>query len=276
MQASNVKQDSSCFSQQQRQQHTVDVDHTIQIRNNSNNMNLDLERSFSLGKIKSYITHIIITSNLPFAYSFMLIAFVITIIAALSIIIIITIISTITGYTVYPSMDNTFNASLLVGVICASFALALVIVSFIMWRKYFQAAYYYLDDPPSATRGNSPQLSETYDDSDYGSTPISDWSKHVQKLHADGDIGFSREYEQIQKATNLNLSCEHSQMPENKHKNRYINIVAYDHSRVLLRQIPGQKKPGSDYINANFIDVSTTTILSDYFKKHNLFKYSIY
>lgn len=213
-------------------------------------------------KLKSYLTHLVLASNIPFAYAIIMVAFLITFIAATSIITILTIVLTITGYTAYPITENTFNTSLAIGVVCASFALALVTASLVVWRRHCQAAYYYLDDPQSASRGtNSPQLSETYDDSEYGSIPVNDWAKHVQKLHVDGDIGFSREFEQIQKANNSNLTYDHSQLAENKHKNRYINIVAYDHTRVPLRLLPGQKKPGSDYINANFIDVSITIAL---------------
>ncbi len=167
-----------------------------------------------------------------------------------------------------PYVEPSIPASMIAGVVCASFALILAILSFILWRKYFQAAYYYLDDPPSATRGGSPQLSEVFDDSEYASIPVSQWSKHVQDLHADGDLGFSREYEAIQHATDLDLSCQHSQLIENKNKNRYVNIVAYDHTRVVLKPLPGQKKNGIDYINANYIDVRLVLTLKPNVKQN--------
>lgn len=210
---------------------------------------------------RAYLTQLILASNVPFAYTIILVAFLITMIAATSIITILTIILTLTGYTAYPVTENTFNTSLAIGIVCASFALVLVTGSLIVWRRHCNAAYYYLDEPQDASRGtSSPQLSVTYDDSEYGSVPVNDWIKHVQKLHADSDIGFAREFEQIQQANqkqNTALTCDHSQLPENKHKNRYINIVAYDHTRVVLKApLGGPKKPGYDYINANFIDVS--------------------
>ncbi|KAG8195656.1 hypothetical protein JTE90_004989 [Oedothorax gibbosus] len=149
-----------------------------------------------------------------------------------------------------PYSDSSLSAGMVAGVMCASFALLLAIISFVLWRKYFQAAYYYLDDP----LGNraSPQLSETFDDSEYAAIPVHLFSKHVSDLHADGDIGFSREYEAIQQVTDLDLMSEHSQSTDNKNKNRYVNIVAYDHTRVILKSSAGQKK--MDYINANYID----------------------
>ena len=55
------------------------------------------------------------------------------------------------------------------------------------------------------------------------------FSDHVTQLHKDGDNLFSKEYEEIQKYSRKiakGFSHEHSANPENKCKNRYLNIVA--------------------------------------------------
>ncbi|XP_023703350.2 tyrosine-protein phosphatase 99A isoform X4 [Cryptotermes secundus] len=153
------------------------------------------------------------------------------------------------------SSKRELSAGMIAGVVCASFAVLLAAISFILWRKCFHAAYYYLDDPP---RAPPPTLVDWDARSENGGVktaiPVHLFSKHVTELHADGDIGFSKEYEAIQAAsTQEEYPSEHSQHPENKQKNRYLNILAYDHSRVQLLPVPGQKR-SIDYVNANYID----------------------
>lgn len=80
--------------------------------------------------------------------------------------------------------------------------------------------------------------------------PIDDFERHVDRMHMDGDHGFSEEYSLVQ--PDDEFSFQQFLNPANKYKNRYANIVAYDHSRVLLNPI--ESIAGSDYINANFID----------------------
>ncbi|KAL9899426.1 protein tyrosine phosphatase 99A isoform 2-T2 [Glossina fuscipes fuscipes] len=151
---------------------------------------------------------------------------------------------------------NDYNLAVLVGIIFSCFGIVLIVMAFFLWRKCFHAAYYYLDDPPH--HPNVPQVDWEVPIEIGGeiraAVPVNEFAKHVASLHADGDIGFSREYEAIQnECVSDDLPCEHSQHPENKRKNRYLNITAYDHSRVHLHPTPGQKK-NLDYINANFID----------------------
>lgn len=74
--------------------------------------------------------------------------------------------------------------------------------------------------------------------------------KQVAKLHRSDNNGFKAEYNQQQIGKEFSWDIAH--LPENAPKNRYANIVAYDHSRVLLSSIDGL--PNSDYINASYID----------------------
>ncbi|XP_072373300.1 receptor-type tyrosine-protein phosphatase delta-like isoform X11 [Scyliorhinus torazame] len=80
--------------------------------------------------------------------------------------------------------------------------------------------------------------------------PISELADHIERLKANDNLKFSQEYESVDPGQQF--TWEHSNMEVNKPKNRYANVIAYDHSRVLLSAIDGI--PGSDYSNSNYID----------------------
>uniref|UniRef100_A0A8K9X1V8 Receptor-type tyrosine-protein phosphatase delta n=1 Tax=Oncorhynchus mykiss TaxID=8022 RepID=A0A8K9X1V8_ONCMY len=80
--------------------------------------------------------------------------------------------------------------------------------------------------------------------------PISELADHLERLKANDNLKFSQEYESVDPGQQF--TWEQSNLEVNKPKNRYANVIAYDHSRVLLSSIEGI--PGSDYINANYID----------------------
>ncbi|XP_006786746.1 receptor-type tyrosine-protein phosphatase S-like isoform X2 [Neolamprologus brichardi] len=80
--------------------------------------------------------------------------------------------------------------------------------------------------------------------------PISELAEHIELLKANDNLRLSQEYESIDPSQQF--TWEHSNLEVNKPKNRYANVIAYDHTRVILSPIDGIL--GSDYINANYID----------------------
>ena len=145
---------------------------------------------------------------------------------------------------------------MIVGTVAVLLVLLVAIIGLVVWRRYCDSAYYYLEDPPRIAPpvGIPDWEEEPGPDGGRGAVSVDDFPAHVSRLHADSDIGFSREYDEILRYSmkSVNATHEHSSHPDNKHKNRYLNIVAYDHSRVALTTLPGQRN--SDYINANYID----------------------
>nr|XP_038938990.1 receptor-type tyrosine-protein phosphatase S isoform X10 [Rattus norvegicus] len=80
--------------------------------------------------------------------------------------------------------------------------------------------------------------------------PITDMAEHMERLKANDSLKLSQEYESIDPGQQF--TWEHSNLEANKPKNRYANVIAYDHSRVILQPLEGIM--GSDYINANYVD----------------------
>ncbi|XP_060552127.1 receptor-type tyrosine-protein phosphatase F-like isoform X7 [Ruditapes philippinarum] len=80
--------------------------------------------------------------------------------------------------------------------------------------------------------------------------PIHMLAEHIESLKSADNLKFSQEYESIEPGQQF--TWDNSNLEYNKPKNRYANVIAYDHSRVILQPIDSIS--GSDYINANYMD----------------------
>ncbi|VDL61179.1 unnamed protein product [Hymenolepis diminuta] len=78
---------------------------------------------------------------------------------------------------------------------------------------------------------------------------LEDLANHVEQLKQNQGLLLSAEFESIDPGGQF--TWEHSSRPANRPKNRYANVVTYDHSRVILSRVDGDAD--SDYINANFL-----------------------
>ncbi|XP_064476698.1 receptor-type tyrosine-protein phosphatase T-like [Ornithodoros turicata] len=79
-----------------------------------------------------------------------------------------------------------------------------------------------------------------------GSVAVKDFKLHVQRCQENGKL----EEEYMSVGHGQLHPWENAKKPGNKSKNRYGNILPYDHSRVVLSWGSG---PDSDYINANYV-----------------------
>ncbi|XP_049578289.1 receptor-type tyrosine-protein phosphatase zeta isoform X9 [Syngnathus scovelli] len=130
----------------------------------------------------------------------------------------------------------------------------LVLVGILLyWRLCFQTAHFYVDEsacPPLAADATA------FASDEKAALPVQDFVQRVSELHRTN--GFQRKfellkesYEEVQAcAADVAMTSETSSHPDNNGKNRYSNILAFDHSRVRLTTADN----GRDYINANFVD----------------------
>ncbi|XP_062618539.1 receptor-type tyrosine-protein phosphatase kappa-like isoform X3 [Saccostrea cucullata] len=107
-----------------------------------------------------------------------------------------------------------------------------------------------LIEPSSGTDGDSEPVYGNVGLCTIVPVKVEDLWDYVKANKINEAEGLKREYRLI--PAGLTASCEIAKKTENKDKNRYGNIIAYDHSRVILKPVNGDIH--DDYTNANFIE----------------------
>ncbi|XP_052393031.1 receptor-type tyrosine-protein phosphatase alpha isoform X1 [Carassius gibelio] len=85
----------------------------------------------------------------------------------------------------------------------------------------------------------------------YPPLSIDKLEEEMNRRMADDNKLFREEFNSLPVCP-IQASCDAASKEENKEKNRYVNILPYDHSRVHLTSLEGV--PDSDYINASYIN----------------------
>ncbi|XP_063073305.1 receptor-type tyrosine-protein phosphatase O [Engraulis encrasicolus] len=120
-----------------------------------------------------------------------------------------------------------------------SFFAFLTLLPSCLWTDYLLAFYI---NPWSKTALKKRKLTSP--------VQLDDFDPYIKDMSKDSAYKFSLQFEEL-KSVGLDLSHEAADLPVNRPKNRYTNILPYDFSRVKL--ISMHNDEGSDYINANYI-----------------------
>ncbi|XP_050191763.1 receptor-type tyrosine-protein phosphatase eta isoform X6 [Myiozetetes cayanensis] len=129
--------------------------------------------------------------------------------------------------------DPGVIAGVVIGCLLAIFAVV-AIGGFIFWRRRRK-------DKRNTEVSFSPIKSKMI--------KVENFESYFKKQQADSNCGFAEEYEEL-KSAGVHQPKFAAELPENRGKNRYNNVLPYDISRVKL----SNESPGSgDYINANYM-----------------------
>ncbi|KAG9481599.1 hypothetical protein GDO78_010699 [Eleutherodactylus coqui] len=99
-------------------------------------------------------------------------------------------------------------------------------------------------------KNGSENIPTTFKPRRFPPIPKDKFKQHYENNHADSDFGFAEEYQELS-LVGTSQSKRIAEFPENRPKNRFTNVLPYDHSRVKLSVMNGIST--SDYMNANYM-----------------------
>ncbi|XP_061167520.1 receptor-type tyrosine-protein phosphatase eta-like [Saccostrea echinata] len=144
---------------------------------------------------------------------------------------------------IVPVADDEANVGAIVAaVVCSVFVIVFIIAIF-FFRSRLQKK------SPEGPPGHSPRTSFSRHKKSH-EFKVADFKEYIKTLSADSDFKYAEQFEDL-KEVGRDQSCSAAELPVNRGKNRFTNILPYDHSRVKL--LPTDDEEGSDYINANYM-----------------------
>ncbi|CAG5907464.1 unnamed protein product [Menidia menidia] len=111
------------------------------------------------------------------------------------------------------------------------------------------AVFIYLKHPEKISR-KQPAGGSKQQKSKAKAIPVTKFSYHFNQLSLDENRGFSEEYEGLS-SVGTDQTCKAANLPENRPKNRFTNVLPYDWCRVKL--ITATPSETLDYINASYM-----------------------
>lgn len=124
------------------------------------------------------------------------------------------------------------------------------------FRSLSDLIEHYRKNPLVETSGRVIYLRSPFHSTSFSPLNIKQRVSELEKQNQDmyGKAGFWEEFEQMQQQETRHLySRKEGVKPENRPKNRFKNILPFDHTRVILKEGYDSEVPGTDYINANYI-----------------------
>ncbi|KFP77285.1 Receptor-type tyrosine-protein phosphatase eta, partial [Acanthisitta chloris] len=134
---------------------------------------------------------------------------------------------------VFLPQDPGVTAGVVIGCLLAILAVV-TIGGFVLWRRRRK-------DKRNTEVSFSPIQSKKM--------KVESFESYFKKQQADSNCGFAEEYEEL-KSAGVHQPKFAAELPDNRGKNRYNNVLPYDISRVKL---PNPNAETDDYINANYM-----------------------